>query len=136
MTGNLSWTIAEDLMLKELCAEGLAYKEIARQLTEVYGTKRSRSSVIGRTNRLGMPKRPRPPVKIVNQPAGATKRTYTKPVPIKCNTGEGIPILELTSESCLFITNDIHKLYCGKKRHSRSYCIEHHNVCYQVPKIV
>lgn len=40
------------------------------------------------------------------------------------------PILPATS--CMFITNDdmLYPVYCGEAVHKRSYCKEHHKLCY------
>ncbi len=137
---NKEWSEDEITSLKELHTQKVVYSEIGKYITEKYGITRSRNSIIGMANRLGLPKREQKPKEKDSNTKPYVKRDrnkfwndgqHAKPAPIRFNIGEGITILELKEKSCRYPTDDANRLYCGKMAEFKSYCLHHAECCYQ-----
>ena len=129
---HIHWTPVRDAALRHHWATGLS----ARKIGEAMGV--GKNSVIGRAHRLGLPKRESPFTE-----RRRDQRT-ARVIELKASTapahkGPNQPIRYAKARlsrypTCQFIagapTADAEKCGAPTAEHSRSYCEEHHAVCY------
>lgn len=133
----MTWTPDREALLKVLWAQGLSASQIAKRLGGV-----SRSGVIGKIHRMGLPKRGGPShgnVKaqrnmVENGALRATKAEARPPVLVvdrsretgASRTPHNIPFKDRTESSCLmFVGGESHEtgLICGAGRvEGKPYC--------------
>ena len=126
------WTAERVELLRKLWGEGLSASQIAAHIEGA-----TRNSVIGKRNRLGLPKRTNERTRgdaIVRKIAKARKAKppQFKKEPIKvAPEPEGhsrVTLSELRPHHCRWPIGDPKEStfrYCGERKHSNSYCSHH-----------
>ena len=131
------WATTPDLLarLVELYTspEHYSAKEMARMLTREFNVLITRNAVIGKSHRLRMPVRPRPPAagpkikKSKPRQRSPRPRLVTIEKPPRRQSDDLLTIYELGFGDCKFPLGDYPYLYCGKQsEEGQSYCAEHH----------
>jgi GcrA cell cycle regulator len=143
---NRNWLPEEDEMIKRLAGDGLSAAQIAAGLTG-----RSRNSVIGRLNRLGLvlsslqgrvPNALRPKRKPKQPQQYRPRVVFPKPtvvegVPLPMSqfifaeevTASPVTLMELTEDTCRWPAGD---MYCGGMALAgKPYCAKHDRLAHQ-----
>lgn len=117
MQNNPGWTDERVQFVKSNWAAGCSAAEIAEKLGDV-----SRSAVMGKVSRLGLPKR-------------ETILRQRTPVPVAEIAFKGIPFVETDDSTCMYPEGDGGSmLFCGNPRQDESsYCPAHHAICWLKP---
>jgi len=137
MLTNEGWTEERTALLRVLWAEGLSCTQIADQIGGL-----SRNAVIGKSNRLGLPRRKRkegaprrPKEKRAYRigRASVARDLFADALPPPDFLG--IPFMQTDSKTCMYPEGDgAHMLFCGQPRKDESsYCPGHHRLCHEVP---
>ena len=139
------WATTPDLLarLVELYTSPEHYSagEMARMLTKEFDILITRNAVIGKSHRLRMPVRPRPPAagpKIKkSKPRQRSPRprltTIEKPRPPRIDGT--VTIYQLRSDDCRFPIGEFPYLFCGKEqKEGSSYCLEHFELTHHQSK--
>ena len=138
--------------LCELHAEGHSFREIAEKLSAEYDVTLTKNAIAGRCHRLCLKLRVKPraygPKEIRKRKPKHRKSEFDmieiKPIePIEPEPVEefkphleGIDLLDLQFDDCRFPFGEHpHIRYCGKPQFRRSYCCEHFEKSYVVPKM-
>jgi len=134
--------------LIELHGEGLSFREIAEKLSAEYDVTLTKNAIAGRCHRLCLKlrvkpraygpkeirKRKRKPIMIevkIIEPVEVVEPVEEFKPPL-----EGIDLLDLQFDDCRFPFGEHpHIRYCGKPQFRRSYCCEHFEKSYVVPKM-
>jgi GcrA cell cycle regulator len=148
------WNDEQVALLKQGYANGLSHTLIASQLWQELRMSVSRNAVIGKCNRLGLPRR-RSSVKIQGQGAGprrsraasnSDRRTTQRirlgsvvllPEPEMPSPEHlGIAFFDLNANHCRFPQGEgLAATYCGHSVISEGpYCAFHHRLCYARPE--
>jgi hypothetical protein len=131
------WATTPDLLarLVELYTSPEHYSagEMAKMLTREFRVLITRNAVIGKSHRLRMPVRPRPPAagpkikKSKPRPRSPRPRLVTIEKPARRQSDDLLTIYQLGFGDCRFPIGDYPYLYCGKQsEEGQSYCAEHH----------
>lgn len=137
MLNNEGWTEERTALLRALWAEGLSCTQIADQIGGL-----SRNAVIGKSNRLGLPRRKRKegaPRRPKEKRAYRIGRASVAPDLFQDALPPpdflGIPFVETDAKTCMYPEGDgAHMLFCGQPRKDESsYCPGHHAICWVKP---
>lgn len=117
MQNKPEWTDERVQLVTSYWAAGCSAAEIAEKLGDV-----SRSAVMGKVSRLGLPKR-------------ETILRQRVPISVAEIAFKGIPFVETTDSTCMYPEGDGGSmLFCGQPRQDESsYCQAHHALCHQKP---
>lgn len=106
------WTPKEDARLRELARQGLSAAEMGKRMTIEFGKPRTKNSILGRCNRIGI--------------------ALAKNQPKTLRVSKGKPFLDLKPKQCLFPYDN--GLRCGKPVVKRDCCEAHYRYMYQPEK--
>ena len=140
------WTDEMDSAIRTSRGDGKSAAAIAKLMGKQFGGIFTRNSILGRANRVGMPK-------MRNERKGAPRQTNRprKRREIYRPTGPSISLVEaappeserikidaLTSHTCHFVIDEPRAedtQYCGRETIKRrdirqSYCVKHYQICH------
>ena len=135
---DITWTEPRIKTLKALWADGYSCSLIAAEL----GGEITRNAVIGKVNRLGLPRRKEGHSARLPASGGKRKKTPERPSPPPTHeiTDQEIPIrqrrklMQLTNKTCHWPVGDPDKpgfFFCGAKIRRNAYCVRHARLAYQ-----
>jgi len=150
---SFEWSDVRIEQLKALWSEGLSASKIAAEMSDpVRGMVLSRSAIIGKVHRLGLPGRaraPRPavvperprrvPVRVSVQGKGAIRLLDAKCEPIEMREADAVPLniglSDLNGTTCRFPYGDEAPYrFCGHPPIKDSpYCAAHHHITHNEP---
>lgn len=115
--------------------EQLSYTTVAKTLSREFNVRITRNAIIGKSRRLKLPYRDKPP-KVIPKPRKRSPRVRVKvpvvtaaPVAPVISRRGGIPLLELETFDCRFPIGDFPYLFCGRPQAPESsYCAEHYEI--------
>jgi hypothetical protein len=131
----------EDRLI-ELHGESHSFREIAKIMSAEFGVTLTKNAIVGRVHRLCLPLRVKP--------KACAKPRQRKPIMIEVKPVEpvepvveefkpqleGVDLLDLGFDDCRFPFGEFPNYrYCGKPQFKRSYCCEHFEQSYVVPKM-
>lgn len=138
---RVAWTEENIETLKILRAAGMSAEEISKKIPFA-----TRNSVIGKSHRLGLESKKKPPQPRLKSKAPIkrsniveARRLPPTPLPevIRAPAGEGVPFMESNSKTCRAIvgrdkTGHQLALFCpNKKTEEQSFCAYHQDIYYR-----